>query len=214
MHSNCEGYDDNVLNISGEGVTSNGCGKMLAKIDSQNEQFFHRIAEFSIEEQTNLYPRTVVILHPGTEVKDDGGFPFRAPNADDAPLSTLQVTELEGVLLSKLGPDASCSLAVYAGYMRGEEFHRLIEPEGTKFIGNLQYILFNGTLAESLFHSIANQWDPFLFLELSFLWARDRSWLITSTPDTAVTIVGCDDLLADALLSAPTLGAFDWPSST
>lgn len=183
---------------------------MLAKIDSLNQGFFGVIAEVGVEEQVGLYPRTIVILHPGTEVKDDGGYPFRAPNADDIPLSDQQMVALESTLLSVVGPDFACSLAVYAGYLREHDFQRCVEPEGAPHVGNLQYILFNGTLEESLFRPIAQRWDPFLFLELSFLWARDRSWLVCSRPDTAVTLVSCDDLLADALLSTPALGALDW----
>lgn len=184
---------------------------MLTKMDLQNQQFFNQIAEISVDELTKMFPRTVVILHPGTEVKDDGGFPFRAPNSDDIPPSSLQVAELERLLLLELGADAQCSLAVYAGYMREEEFHLCIQPHGAKHNGNLRFILFNGTLEESLFRPIKHRWDWVHLLELSFLWARDRSWLVVSTPDTAVTIIGCGNRLADVLVGDGSLGAFDWP---
>lgn len=165
-----------------------------------------------MDEQTSMYPQTIIILHPETKVRRDGGFPFRAPNSDDIPLSPTQSRELGRVLLSVLDAKAPCSMAVYAGYLPGEDFHKQLEPEGTKFDGNLQYILFNGDLEECLFSSVQERWPGWPPKELSFLWSSDPSWLAVSSPDTAVTIIGCEDDLAGALLEAPSLEAFDWPA--
>ncbi|WP_313280666.1 hypothetical protein [Timonella senegalensis] len=186
---------------------------MITRIDSENELFFRAIARRSPVELGSEYARTIVVLHPGSEIKDDGGFPFRAPNSDDERLGEMRERELERVFLSVLGSRFACSLAVYAGFLHGENFQKLINPEGVKYDGDLRYILFNGELGESLFSTVSSRWSASHIVELSFLWARDRSWLMASTPDTAVTIIGCNDELADSLIAAKNLDAFDWPLS-
>ena len=183
---------------------------MLTRIDPDNEQFFRSIVEISVEEHTAMFERTIVILHPGTDVKNDGGFPFRAPNCDDVRMSATQCMELEFALRSVNGAHAPCSLAVYAGFLSEEEFRQGLEPAGTGIDGNLRYVVFNAELSDCSFYSMDTRWGFFPATELSFLWARDRSWLVVSSPDTAVTIVGCGSNLANALLSAPELGAFEW----
>lgn len=183
---------------------------MLTRIDPENEKFFRSIIEISVEENASMFPRMIVILHPGTEVKNDDGFPFRAPNCDDRRMSGPQCMELEYALRTVFGPQTPCSLAVYAGFLRDPQFREGLEPAGTNIEENLRYVVFNAELNDCSFYSMQDRWGDFLSTELSYLWARDRSWLVTSSPDTAVTIVGCDNDLAQALLDAPELGAFEW----
>lgn len=185
---------------------------MLTRIDPDNETFFRSIAEISVEELAATFPRTIVVLHPGTEAKDDGGFPFRAPNCDDRRMSGPQCMEVEYALRTVYGAHAPCSLAVYAGFLNEASFRAGLEPAGTSIDGNLRHIVFNAELDDCSFYSMDTRWDWFPPTELSFLWARDRSWLVVSSPDTAVTMIGCGDDLAQALLEPPELGALEWPN--
>jgi hypothetical protein len=183
---------------------------MFTRISQANETWFRAMAQDYDRDIPQGFPRVVVILHPGTYVVDDPVLPFRAPNANDVPLSEEQTEAFEQVLLKVLGPKEQCCVAFYAGYLRPEGIARIDTPEMTWVSGRLAYLLLQGELNECLFSAVETHWDPFLFLEVSYLWATDRSWVIALTPDTAHTVIGCDDALAEALLQEPQLKALDW----
>lgn len=130
-----------------------------------------------------------MLLHPGTTKVDDDRFPFACPNTH--PTSNERLPEeiadiLDRLLLKTSEPQRQCTFALYAGYLNEEDrgasqgFH---EPDATRHVGRLNYMLFAGTLAESTFGGVADHWgvDFSFFQSLSHLWPDDHSWFLAST---------------------------------
>ena len=186
---------------------------VITRIDDENFAWFNNWAGRD-EDSTGLtllprrYPREVALLHPGTGPADDHFLPFKAPDATDAPLSDEQVAALEEILLTSFPGNLACCLALYGGYIDLDDLdgpQGFPHPHARWVIARLPYALFGAPLDETLFSSVEDRWGVWPHVELSFLWAADRSWFIASAPDLAFTVIGCEDQLAERLLATPAL---------
>ncbi|MDF1488839.1 hypothetical protein [Tessaracoccus caeni] len=191
---------------------------MISRIENGQLDWFQSWIETFDAFPSDHFDRFVVLLHPGTALVSDDRFPFASPNVhrtSDDPLSDEQQATLDQILLDTYDPDTECHFALYAGFL-GDPSQAASRgfntPETTWHPGRLNYVLYSAPLRESVFGTVlepwAAQWN--LFLELSYLWPSDRSWFLSSTADTAVTIIGCDDALAQKLLAKPSLDAHEW----
>lgn len=151
------------------------------------------------------YPRTIALLHPGTTETNDPEMPFRGSDAADENLSEEQAAILDQVLLGAFGPETQCNFGRYGGYLDASHQKELLEMGLTRVADRLIYYFGADKLSGCLFVQAAE--DAFGFLAQSFLWADDRSWFISSEPDLAFTVIGCDDNLADRLLAEAKLGS-------
>ncbi len=164
-------------------------------------------------------------MHPGTRWTPRRQVPFYMPNEDgpaDPEASIEQKLAIDRVVQDVAGRDALCSFALYAGYLREDDRGRsdgFDEPEATWHFGRLNYVLFSGPLASSGFAGVDRRWGsgvPFEIgrkrpiVELSYLWTADRSVVIASPPDAAVTVVTGSDALAESLLSLRQLDVHEW----
>lgn len=191
---------------------------MISRIETGQLDWFQSWIETFDSFPSHRFDRFIALLHPGTALVSDDRFPFASPNThrtSDDPLSDKQQVTLDQMLLDAYGPDTECNFALYAGFL-GEPADAasrgFSNPETTWHIGRLSYVLFSAPLRESVFRTVLEPWAaPWsLFLELSYLWPSDRSWFLSSTPDTAVTVIGCDNALAQRLLAEPILDAHEW----
>ena len=198
---------------------------MVEKAARSQIEWFASWIENDISFPEDTFERTVVILHPGTRWISDGRIPFQMPNVDgptDPEASEDQKRAIDVALQEAAGPDASCVFALYAGYLHEDDHGRrdgFDEPAGTWHIGRLNYVLFSGRLSEAGFAGVDQRWGsgvPFVpgrrrpFVELSYLWTADRSIVLASTADSAVTVVAGPASLAERLLSIPLLRAHVW----
>lgn len=97
-----------------------------------------------------VYPRSIVLLHPGTMETDDPSMPFSGPDAADADLTDKQAKVLDQVLLESFGPETPCVFGRYGGYL--EESHRSeLTARGLARVANrLTYYLGAGPLSAGL----------------------------------------------------------------
>lgn len=189
---------------------------MITRVPDAQVHWFTGWVESTDSIPDDRFARWIVLLHPGTTFVEDDRFPIQSPNVEpavDEDLSDEQAAVLDHVLLDYAGPDAICDFALYAGYFNEKDRGRssgFLEPENTWYQGRLNYVLLSGELADCTFAAVRRRWGDVHFTELSYLWARDHSWFLASTADTCVTVVGCNDGLAAALLAEPLLNPHEW----
>lgn len=172
------------------------------------------IARATMERFGRLYPARVAILHPGTHPVDDRDLPFSAGNPNDERMSDQQVSLLSQLLLATPGgPQTPVAAALYAGFLREDELPR--ERDGSQWepawmdVYYLRFAVVQGTLGELIPESTLERWGP--LIELSYLWAEDGSWGLTSPPDLAFSQLGGSEELIVRALATPGLNAAPWP---
>ncbi|RII42644.1 hypothetical protein DWB68_05720 [Galactobacter valiniphilus] len=160
-----------------------------------------------------LYPARVAILPPGTQQVDDPELPFSAGNPNDERMSDEQVALLSRLLLSVGGAGQAVTAALYAGFLRADELPR--ERDGSQWdpawmdVYSLRFAVVQGALGELIPASSLERWGP--WIELSYLWADDGSWGLTSPPDLAFSQLGGSEELIASALATPGLHAVPWP---
>jgi hypothetical protein len=161
-----------------------------------------------------LYPARVAILHPGTSPVEDHHLPFSAGNPNDERMSEEQVSLLSQLLLSTPGgPQTPVAAALYAGFLDEDRLPR--ERDGSHWepawvdLYSFRFAVLRGTLGELNPEETLARWVG--FIELSYLWAEDGSWGLTSPPDLAFSQLGGSEELIARALATPGLNAVRWP---
>lgn len=172
-------------------------------VDSRQTEWF---SNWTLADEGFLpssYSRSIVLLHPGTMETNDPSMPFSGPDAADADMSDAQAKVLDQVLVETLDPETPCTFGRYGGYLDNSHRSELAERGLVRISNRLTYYLGSGPLSACSFTDAAK--DAGGFLTQSFLWADDQSWFVSSEPDLAFTVVGCDDKLANRLLGESLL---------
>lgn len=177
--------------------------RQVKTVDSWQTQWFSEWIGVDEGFLPSPYPRSIALLHPGTLETDNPSLPFAGPNAADANLSSEQAEALDRALLDTFGPEIPCTFGRYGGYLDDSHRSELEEIGLTCVKGRLVYYLGAGQLSTCSF--VDAELDASGFFTQSFLWADDQSWFVSSEPDLAFTIVGCDDKLANRLLKETVL---------
>lgn len=189
---------------------------MIVAIDKAQLAWFKSWIESHDSIPSDHFPRWIAILHPGTYFATGRKFPFHLKTSEegrDAHPSLEQKRALDRILLESQSPHTACSFALYAGYMdplRQGSDSGFNEPTAEWYSGRLNYVLLAGELADCTFAAVTARWSSVTFTELSYLWADDHSWFLSSTADTSVTVIGCGDEIASSLLAEPGLKAHEW----
>lgn len=182
----------------------------MQKIAQEEAQWFATWITSGQSLPSENYKYNVLIPHPESIVDINKNPCIRALTANDIPLPSQQRALIDQNFLRQFSEETPCCLAVYAGYFdswgKDQGFY---EPEGTWIFGKyLNFVLFETFLKEGLFGATDSRWRDVTFTQLSYLWAKDHTWLLASAPDTAWTIVRTSSKeLARQLLDEKALGA-------
>lgn len=70
--------------------------------------------------------------------------------------------------------------------------------------GYLDYLLFDGALADAGHSYAEHSWD---FQAASLWWPASRAWVVHTYIEATSTVVACTEQVADAIVAAPAVGA-------
>ncbi|MGI5164477.1 hypothetical protein ACQEU3_09000 [Spirillospora sp. CA-253888] len=207
---------------------------MLERIAPDQLAWFAAWAAASAEQADGpplpaAYDRTIAVLHPGAEpAADDLTAPFQGPSSVEGHPSDGQKAALDRILLAATGPGAPACLASYdADPGSGAEFlvtstgpgpgsppDDAVSADGPgdplddiaeRVSGHIAYLLVAGPLQDLVYSAWEARWDH--EQPVTMLWPAGRAWCLSSDPDLAYTVIGCDRALAARLLAEPVLSA-------
>lgn len=153
--------------------------------------------------------RQLVILHPGASVDHTNPYvPVVGPYAADGTPAHHQIKTIANILVDTFGSDTTSYAALYDG-TPDIPWATDVGRVAAVVESNVTYAVIRGRLAELLSYdwpaeAIGIEW-------VSMLWPANHTWFLTSDPDSAFTVVGCDNVLAEKFLTSPSLSALEIP---
>ena len=154
------------------------------------------------------FQRSIVIMHPHTAHRPDRGadaVPFGGRSSEEGSPSPAQQAVVRSLLLAASGLAAPATAALYDG-TPGVPWPPPLDEVGHRLVSHIEYAVVAGDLQELL----ASDWAAVSGCEWpTWLWPDDRAWFLHSDPDSAFTVIGCGNALAEQILGEPPLRAVE-----